>query len=481
MSILDTIAANHPLCFDRLAEVVKEWSCLNYDVKKFGCPNWRKLAEAVASFNKRLFYSLAYEHKKGGETSIQATNDEGMDIQAKGASIQASNDEGASIQASNDEGMSIQASNDEGTSIRASNDEGTSIQTSNDEGTSIQASNDEGTSIQASNDEGTSIQASNDEGMSIQASNDEGTNIQSSNISVKQKGTTAPSAKVKPKPVFEVDDNSIHSITLSESGFSAGECERREQKNRARSMLILSKYEALFTKFQKSLEEREIPVRKLAKHLLGFQAFDQAYACDSNQILFAEEYEMLSKAEDLDEALLIVRKYSSFFSYQILKQLILNLGTENDKEELLKYENAFQEYAKSRLYECPSKFGSDTNQAKVFITLDKAYKNCSLNHLLLLTRNLSEIFHVSVTGVLRLYSIGNGSIKLVFLIPHFVERYIFPLSTEQIQALREIQVIKISSGEFVYSVNQQEVGIMHAYYVGHVYILFSFIKTAPAE
>ena len=423
MSILDTIAANHPLCFDRLAEVVKEWSCLNYDVKKFGCPNWKKLTEAVASFNKRLFYSLAYEHKikEDEETSIQATNDEGMDIQAKGASIQASNDEGASIQASNDEGMSIQASNDEGTSIRASNDEGTSIQ----------------------------------------ASNDEGTNIQSSNISVKQKGATAPSAKVKPKPVFEVDDNSIHSITLSESGFSAGECERREQKNRARSMLILSKYEALITKFQKSLEEREIPVKKLAKHLLGFQAFDQAYARDSNQILFAEEYEMLRKAEDLDEALLIVRKYSSFFSYQILKQLILNLGTENDKEELLKYENAFQEYAKSRLYECPSKFGSDTNQAKVFITLDKAYKNCSLNHLLLLTRDLSEIFHVSVTGVLRLYSIGNGSIKLVFLIPHFVERYIFPLSTEQTQALREIKVIKISSEEFVYSINQHEVGIMH--------------------
>ena len=232
-------------------------------------------------------------------------------------------------------------------------------------------------------------------------------------------------------------------------------------------MVMISKYEALITKFQESLIERKIPVETLAMYLIEFQAFDQVYARDSNQILFAEEYETLRKAEYIDEALLIVRKYSSFFSYQILKQLILNLGTKKDKEELLRYENAFQEYAKCRLYECPSRFGSDTNQAKIFITLDKSYKNLTLNRLLLLTRNLCEIFHVSVTGVLRLYSKENGSVKLFFLTPHLVERYIFPLSTEQKQALREIQVIKISSGD---SINQQEVGIMHAYYmyVGHV-------------
>ena len=241
--------------------------------------------------------------------------------------------------------------------------------------------------------------------MSIQASNDEGTSIQASNVSVKQKGVTGANLVFDSEVDDVDDDDSIHSITLSESGFSAGECERREQKDRARSMLIISKYEALFTKFQKSLEEREIPVMTLAMHLLEFQAFDQVYARDSNQILFAEEYETLRKAKYIDEALLIVRKYSSFFSYQILKQLILNLGTEYDKQELLIYEIAFQEYAKCRLYECPSKFGSDTNQAKIFITLDKAYKSSSLNHLSLLIRNLSEIFHVSVTGVLRLYSI----------------------------------------------------------------------------
>ena len=98
----------------------------------------------------------------------------------------------------------------------------------------------------------------------IQVRNDEGTSIQATNISVKQKGATAaPGAKVK----FEVDENdSIHSISLSESGFSARECERIEPKIRKRSMTISYQYEALFTKFQKSMKEREIPVKKLAIH-----------------------------------------------------------------------------------------------------------------------------------------------------------------------------------------------------------------------
>ena len=98
MSTLDTITENHPQCFDRLVEVVKEWSYLNYDVKKFGRPNWRKLAEAVASFNKRFFYSLAYDHK----IDVKEESEE-INIQActEGTSIQACNDEGTNNQVSN--------------------------------------------------------------------------------------------------------------------------------------------------------------------------------------------------------------------------------------------------------------------------------------------------------------------------------------------------------------------------------------------
>ena len=317
--------------------MIKEWSRLNYDTQKFGLPSWRKLAEAVATMDKKLSHSIADEHP----------------VETGGASNQA---------------CSIDQKHEE-------------------------------------------------------------------------EATATSDIKQKPKPAFEIDDEvlSIHSLTLSECGFSESECKKLKHRIRADSMAIIVKYELLSTKFQCSLERRGIPVKKLATHLQGFKAFDPVYAHDDNQI-FAEDYETLKNVRDIEEALSLVRKYSSFFSYQILKQLILKLGTKDDKEELEKYEKAFHEYAKRRLFECPSKFGFDTGQAKIFITLDRAFKDSTLSHLILLTKNLCEIFGISITGVLRLYSISGGSIKLIYLVPHYVQKSVFPLSEEQEQALEKLQV-----------------------------------------
>ena len=321
--------------------MVKEWLRLNYNVKKFGRPSWRKLAEAVATINMRLFHTIADEH---------------------------------------------------------------TIETEKDEGESTQACS----------------------------------------VSEKQEAAATPGIK----PLFEMEEDiaSIHSLTLSECGLSKEKYEKMKPKIRADSMAIISKYEQLLTGFQQSLKRRDISVKDLASHLLGFEAFDPVYARDkSNEIVFAEEYETLREATNIHEALSLVKKYSSFFSYQILEQLILCLGTDDDKEQFKKYEKAFQEYAKRRLFKCPSKIGSDTGQARIVITLDRAFKDSTLSHLILLTKNLCEIFGISITGVLRLYSISGGSIKLVYLIPHFVQKSIFPLSKEQEQALEKLQVVKCYS------------------------------------
>ena len=337
---LKTITADNPLsCGDCFAEMINEWLRLNYDDERFGRPSWRKLAEAVVTINKRLFYTIAYEHE---------------------------------------------------------------IETEEDEGESNQA------------------------------------------CSVSEKQEATPGIE----PLFEMEEDiaSIHSFTPSECGLSKEKYEKMKPKIRADSMAIVSKYEQLLTGFQHSLERRDISVKKLASYLLGFEAFDPVYARDkSNEIVFAEEYETLRKATDIHEALSLVKMYSSFFSYQILEQLILCLGTDDDKEQLKKYEKAFQEYAKRRLFKCPSKIGSDTGQAKIVITLDRAFKDSTLSHLILLTENLHKIFGISITGVLRLYSISGGSIKLIYFLPHFVQKSIFPLTKEQEQELEKLQVVKCYS------------------------------------
>ena len=198
---LKSITADNPQsCGDCFAEMINEWLCLNYDHEKFGRPSWRKLAEAVVTINKRLFYTIAYEHE---------------------------------------------------------------IETEEDEGESNQACS----------------------------------------VSEKQEEVAATPGI---EPLFEMEEDiaSIHSFTPSECDLSKEKYEKMKPKIRADSMAIVSKYEQLLTGFQHSLERRDIPVKKLASHLLGFEAFDPVYARDKrNEIVFAEEYEILRKATDIHEAL----------------------------------------------------------------------------------------------------------------------------------------------------------------------------------
>ena len=75
-STIDSISTDHSQCGPCLSEVIKHWLQLNYDTNKFGQPSWRKLAEAVSGLDKRLFYSLARDHKAGGEESLATKNEQ---------------------------------------------------------------------------------------------------------------------------------------------------------------------------------------------------------------------------------------------------------------------------------------------------------------------------------------------------------------------------------------------------------------------
>ena len=75
-STIDTISADHSKSGPCLSEVIKHWLQLNYDTNKFGQPSWKKLAEVVSGLDKRLFYSLARDHKAGGEESLATKNEQ---------------------------------------------------------------------------------------------------------------------------------------------------------------------------------------------------------------------------------------------------------------------------------------------------------------------------------------------------------------------------------------------------------------------
>ena len=63
-STLRLIETNHPgdvrMC---LYKALGEWLSLNYNFDKHGRPSWRKLAEAVKSFDYALFKKIADTHR----------------------------------------------------------------------------------------------------------------------------------------------------------------------------------------------------------------------------------------------------------------------------------------------------------------------------------------------------------------------------------------------------------------------------------
>ena len=84
--------------------------------------------------------------------------------------------------------------------------------------------------------------------------------------------------------------------------------------------------------------------------------------------------------------------------------LIINdLGTEEDKQELQKYKDEFQLYAKRRIYQCLPQFGpvSETGQTNIFVKVDAHYESYTVQELRDFQQRLSEILHISLQRVLH--------------------------------------------------------------------------------
>ena len=151
-------------------------------------------------------------------------------------------------------------------------------------------------------------------------------------------------------------------------------------------------------------------------------------------------------AETIPDVFLQLRDYFSFFNYHIIDQIITELGTEEDKQELQKYKDDFQVYAKRRIYECLPQFGpvSETDHADVFVKVDSHYESYTVVELQDFQNRLCELFHISSQGILRLCRVEKGCLQLMFQVPSFVQQTIFPLSSEQERDLVAAGVIKLT-------------------------------------
>ena len=174
--------------------------------------------------------------------------------------------------------------------------------------------------------------------------------------------------------------------------------------------------------------------------------------------LFQYCFQKLEAADSIPKIFLVLKDYFSFFNYHVIEHIIKTLGTKEDKLELQRYKDDFNQYAKRRIFECQSEFGplSDTDHADIFVKVDLQYENYTISEIEVFRHKLSEILRVSSEGILRLCRVEKGCFQLTFQVPSFVQQEIFPLSTEQEVALVKEGVIKFTCGKYQFPDNEKK-------------------------
>ena len=261
----------------------------------------------------------------------------------------------------------------------------------------------------------------------------------SSTVHTTQEEDSLDLPQFKPKLIF-------HSLDLKK--MSKEEKEKLYQRLYTESMDITFKFQNLFSATTLSLQERNISPQNLYTHLACLGSVKPTYD-DPKQPVLRHYFPQMMKAERIEEAMAIVSSYCSFFNYRLMEVIISKLGTAKDKDNLSNYEKDFSEYARCHVFECPSNLGTETDEsAKLFVTLDETYNDCTVSVLRLFIRKLAEILKLSSDAALKLCWVELGSLKLTFQIPDFVQKDIFPLLIDQKRALAGLGVVHLSYGDY---------------------------------
>ena len=236
---------------------------------------------------------------------------------------------------------------------------------------------------------------------------------------------------------------------LNLSGLTQEQQEDLIQRLRFESEKMMMRFQELLSATVKSLIRQSISHDELVMHVMALGAFKPVL--NKPQVpAFHHRFQELKNADTVHKVFLVLKDYFSFFNYHILEHIIKELGTEQDKAELQRYKNDFNQYAKRRIFQCLSEFGpeSDTYHADIFMKLDTQYDDYTVAETKGFCHKLSEILNVSCQGILRLCRIEKGCFQLKFQVPSFVQQEIFPLCREKEIILAAEGVIKLTCGDY---------------------------------
>ena len=212
---------------------------------------------------------------------------------------------------------------------------------------------------------------------------------------------------------------------------------------------MMFKFQNLFSSLKHSIRHQKIPLKDVVSEICAIGSFLPVYKRIQQPVL-REQLPKLQAAESIEDIMLIINDYCSFFNYEIIEHLIQKLGTEKDKQHLQEYISDFKHYAERKVFECPPEVGAQTKDGMIelVVKLDSAYDDCTLNHLHVFRNKLCKILGLANNGTLKLCHTDKGCIKLTFQILDFLPPAVFPLSRQQQKSLIDLKVHWLMCGEY---------------------------------
>ena len=226
------------------------------------------------------------------------------------------------------------------------------------------------------------------------------------------------------------------------------------------SMDMTKKFQNLFSATTESLKRQKVSVKAIVCHLVGLGPVLPTYE-DLELPPFRRQLPELRRAKNIDDAMVVIGDYCSFFNYHMIEHIINKLGTRQDKKNLAKYKEDFAQYAERHVFEYPSEVGSVSDGlVKMFVTLDETFESCTKRNLDLFVDDLRKILNISTAAVFKLCQIAPGSLKLTFQLSPSLFQDIFPLSDERKSSLASLAITELSCEGYIYQFTSQnpEVG-----------------------
>ena len=215
------------------------------------------------------------------------------------------------------------------------------------------------------------------------------------------------------------------------------------------SMEIETKFNKLQSDIFKSLETRGISKERLVVCVMGFNVLSGVYR-GPNDLLFRKQRRKFDESSSIAAVWYIIADYFSFFNYEIIEQIVDSIGTAEDKEKIGEYEVELSKYAQRRIFVNEFKTSTpDSDFPELIVKLDSTYDDCELYHIKIFEKKLLQLLNLR-PGVLCLRSVEEGCIQLKFFTPACIEEVVFPLSLSQENELKDLHIIRLQCGQYVY-------------------------------